>query len=1056
MRTEIRKHKKTAFVFNEITDLTSKNQLLSRKTDNNRRSSLSLKMVTSESNILQTNSELIDKSNLSLIKKPKQHKFLTIIKMKKDREAINSILEEDIKNYNLNNKELENRRLNIINKNQILNNIIKTTDNNQQSAVSAQETSNENDQLDKEILKEKMISITQKSIVSYSIKAAQRNADERTVKPFFNVFDSLSEDEFSYVDEGKWFNFHPDNMFRKTWSFMFLLALLFSAVYYPLLFAFVEYNDLMLSFETELMVDIIFLVEFLLSFLTGIYMKGKVVYTFQTILRNYKSIITIDLICIFPYALLSELTKINSVANKAIIFLKLFRFYRFFRWLNFSTLKFSSNKKEASHLSHEYEMLRAATKKVVSLFLLFFMVNHFCACCWIYIGRYYDQEQNWIVVSKLSSNGDIYSAAFYFSLVTIFGIGYGDIVPTNINERLYLIFFLMFGCGIYAYFISILSILVQHFEVKSDLSKTLMLIESLTKEYNLTFKFKNKLINSLNNNEVILKRNQFDLVNSLPKSIKSELIVEMFKKKTMEMKFFTIKSSNIDFIKFTLPLLKYQIFNQKEALISFGQIVDHVLLISHGKLNIELDFIHDFYNFAKLHSGYHYGDIIMYSNSVSKINIRVTSQKAETFKLGKENMNQIKLNFPSQYNEIFSISYQISKEMEERRIAAVEYYSKYGTFDNFKHKVNAIKIRRLMNELKEEENPNVNKKDYQENLRLSSTSKLKKQTLPKKLKDGKIRLKDLLSKNLKEIKNRLLVKTEYEEKELTSNLRYTASHFNKALNSTKNQILVSNLRVSKTYKEDICKLNWRGPEISFASINKRNTNSKSRKRLTLLNVIPENTPRLTRQSINTGLNTTKSIVSRGALISTKALKLLRNFSVDKQFLKRINSQTEEDFSCEDNHCESPPEHPASPFRKQTMQLVKISKNAELRKKIPFILYNKLTQNKKTIDNTSGELQLTSNKNSRGWIINSELANLSNSFSRNETGSYHIDQNILNYRTENDFILSNLVQNMIESNKVKDNTEEIVDTPHKSYNRRKTNRSKITQLIQKSSHSQSKF
>ena len=103
MKTEIRKHKKTAFVFNEISELSTKNHLLTRKTDNNKRSSLSLRMVTAESNI-QTTSGLIDKLNSTEFQRPKHIKFLTINKMKKDREAINSILEEDIKNYEINNK----------------------------------------------------------------------------------------------------------------------------------------------------------------------------------------------------------------------------------------------------------------------------------------------------------------------------------------------------------------------------------------------------------------------------------------------------------------------------------------------------------------------------------------------------------------------------------------------------------------------------------------------------------------------------------------------------------------------------------------------------------------------------------------------------------------------------------------------------------------------------------------------------------------------------------------------------------------------------------------
>lgn len=49
--------------------------------------------------------------------------------------------------------------------------------------------------------------------------------------------------------------------------------------------------------------------------------------------------------------------------------------------------------------------------------------------------------------------GSRYCAAFYFAIVTLTSVGYGDVHPQNGAERVYLIIVIMVGALLYGYFI---------------------------------------------------------------------------------------------------------------------------------------------------------------------------------------------------------------------------------------------------------------------------------------------------------------------------------------------------------------------------------------------------------------------------------------------------------------------------------------------------------------------------------------------------------------------------------------------------------------------------
>lgn len=56
-----------------------------------------------------------------------------------------------------------------------------------------------------------------------------------------------------------------------------------------------------------------------------------------------------------------------------------------------------------------------------------------------------------------------YINAIYYSVITMLTIGYGDITPVTNVEKIYIILFAFIACGIFAYSINSIGIIVQDF-----------------------------------------------------------------------------------------------------------------------------------------------------------------------------------------------------------------------------------------------------------------------------------------------------------------------------------------------------------------------------------------------------------------------------------------------------------------------------------------------------------------------------------------------------------------------------------------------------------------
>jgi hypothetical protein len=106
-------------------------------------------------------------------------------------------------------------------------------------------------------------------------------------------------------------------------------------------------------------------------------------------------------------------------------------------------------------------------KDLIMLFLLIILIAHLIACAWSYISdpdfEHNKYELTWIKQSRIENREwyITYLYAYYWAIITVMTVGYGDVVPQNDVERLFALFTISFACMIFAYSINTIGVIVQ-------------------------------------------------------------------------------------------------------------------------------------------------------------------------------------------------------------------------------------------------------------------------------------------------------------------------------------------------------------------------------------------------------------------------------------------------------------------------------------------------------------------------------------------------------------------------------------------------------------------
>lgn len=292
---------------------------------------------------------------------------------------------------------------------------------------------------------------------------------------------------------------HPECNFNIIWDCVSMGLILYSCLTIPYRLSFqVEATGSYLVFDR--LVDIIFLTDVVLTFNKAVYVDGIIIGSYSDIRCRYlKGWFVPDFMSSFPFDLLIDASGTEADPNQVRL-LKVIRIMRMVKIVRMVRIQRLLRKLQ--------EGMGVKNGVMVSIkFMLFTMfAAHFQACLWFGMSDT-EPDSNWakdycIRADRLHFNvecGDTcgrlscqescatdlsgalttndciddcmqcdsmeqYAASFYWSIVTLTTLGYGDVTPTNHTERMFCVYAMLLGASIFAYSVTNMCTLVHNLD----------------------------------------------------------------------------------------------------------------------------------------------------------------------------------------------------------------------------------------------------------------------------------------------------------------------------------------------------------------------------------------------------------------------------------------------------------------------------------------------------------------------------------------------------------------------------------------------------------------
>ena len=529
------------------------------------------------------------------------------------------------------------------------------------------------------------------------------------------VFDSLDDDDDNFISN---FYIHPHNKLLIIIDILIFFFSIYHIIYLPL---FLGYNIIYCrihSFFTftnilQLFIDLVYLVDCIISFFTASYTNDDTLKTdFVIISKEYlRSYFLIDFISAIPFKTLliifdkkcidESYLNVPLYQNNIYYFLVTLQLLKSVKVINKNNL-FELLKNFLTQYEHFYNYFGL----YLSL-LIFISCLHIVACIFIFIGK--NQYNNWILTFGFE-NYDFYNLYFisiYYIITTVTTVGYGDLFCATPIEKIFGLFMEIVGIIAYSFALSFISNYVKESSDKSkEFFEKCKILEDIKLSYsNFSDDLYKRIYRFLKADVFDDKKDNKIILNSLPISLKNDLVYNMYK--PIIQNFFFFKNfNNIDFIVSVILSLKPIIALRNDVLMKHGDYVEDIIFVKYGRLSLDLpilieDNIQNNGIISNTNS-FNNQNSFQYNYSMNKkraslqYNTNTNNNYLRRCSVPLMNVNTIKMNFTKLYDDK-NVNLENENEKEEHyeyyRILEIQKNEHFGDILMFLNKRTPLRVK---------------------------------------------------------------------------------------------------------------------------------------------------------------------------------------------------------------------------------------------------------------------------------------------------------------------------------------------------------------------------
>ncbi|CAD8137995.1 unnamed protein product [Paramecium octaurelia] len=379
----------------------------------------------------------------------------------------------------------------------------------------------------------------------------------------------------------------PSSTIKILWDFFMLFVLSWQMVFVPLKICFfIHIEDPILNFILNYLPVYVYLMEIVLTFLTGYYEHGVLIMDQKQVAKHYfKKSFFYDLLNVLPLLVSAYYVQSNWLEFSVLVKIK--------------TLKFLSDQlEEVFGLRTNYQTLI----DVLRLMIQFIFLSHLFGCFWHYLGILqgdYGITNTWINALELQDDSwqIRYINSIYWSSITTLTIGYGDITPQSSVEKIFTVGVAVFSSVVFAYTISSIGLIFSQLnENKKNQRYKMNLIQQFIGQRGVNKQLQNKVkkfyeyfiqIDHSQDSECEL------LLDSLEPSLKNELKIDLYKKYIMKSKLFKSTFSP-DFLDSLCQLVQERQYTPDEQICATDTEVEELCFVLKGEISLQIQLNNQF------------------------------------------------------------------------------------------------------------------------------------------------------------------------------------------------------------------------------------------------------------------------------------------------------------------------------------------------------------------------------------------------------------------------------------------------------------------------------